>query len=187
MTIQDWSGQRASNIASEICGFLTVLAGTVVLHSTREPDQTVSAGRSLFSLAEPGRQVYCPNYPHYLFCLLPQTCMHHSRQKYTGISKGTAMLGSKERMTPLHANSSLLCGKTTLCRDHPGCLVLHVFFLRPSAAVEDRIWCAPIDTRSKQFQNFVEIATSTLFPSQCPQYLLPNNLASSLTMPCKIL
>ncbi|XP_066313012.1 probable magnesium transporter NIPA6 isoform X1 [Miscanthus floridulus] len=40
---KDWSGQRASNIASEICGFLTVLAGTVVLHSTREPDQTVSA------------------------------------------------------------------------------------------------------------------------------------------------
>ena len=55
MTIQDWSGQRASNIASEICGFLTVLAGTVVLHSTREPDQTVSAGRSLFSLVERGR------------------------------------------------------------------------------------------------------------------------------------
>ncbi|KAG2602261.1 hypothetical protein PVAP13_5KG668100 [Panicum virgatum] len=40
---KDWSGQRASNIASEICGFLTVLAGTVVLHSTREPDQTASA------------------------------------------------------------------------------------------------------------------------------------------------
>lgn len=54
MTIQDWSGQRASNIASEICGFLTVLAGTVVLHSTREPDQTVSAGRSLFTSVEPG-------------------------------------------------------------------------------------------------------------------------------------
>ncbi|WVZ68004.1 hypothetical protein U9M48_017001 [Paspalum notatum var. saurae] len=40
---KDWYGQKASNIASEICGFLTVLAGTVVLHSTREPDQTVSA------------------------------------------------------------------------------------------------------------------------------------------------
>ncbi|KAL5673224.1 hypothetical protein ACJX0J_017530, partial [Zea mays] len=41
--LKDWSGQRASNIAFEICGFLTVLAYTVVLHSTREPDQTVSA------------------------------------------------------------------------------------------------------------------------------------------------
>lgn len=39
---KDWSGQSASIIASEICGFLTVLAGTVVLHSTREPDQTLS-------------------------------------------------------------------------------------------------------------------------------------------------
>ncbi|KAG8081536.1 hypothetical protein GUJ93_ZPchr0178g7184 [Zizania palustris] len=40
---KDWSGQSASKIASEICGFLTVLAGTVVLHSTREPDQTLSS------------------------------------------------------------------------------------------------------------------------------------------------
>jgi hypothetical protein len=40
---KDWSGQSASKIASEICGFLTVLAGTLVLHSTREPDQTLSA------------------------------------------------------------------------------------------------------------------------------------------------
>ena len=61
MTIQDWSGQRASNIASEICGFLTVLAGTVVLHSTREPDQTASAGRSLFNLVEL-LQWFSPNY-----------------------------------------------------------------------------------------------------------------------------
>ncbi|PKA64766.1 hypothetical protein AXF42_Ash016797 [Apostasia shenzhenica] len=35
---KDWSGQSASDIASEICGFITVLAGTVVLHSTRERD-----------------------------------------------------------------------------------------------------------------------------------------------------
>ncbi|CAA7396810.1 unnamed protein product [Spirodela intermedia] len=35
---RDWSGQKASNIASEICGFITVLSGTTVLHSTRESD-----------------------------------------------------------------------------------------------------------------------------------------------------
>ncbi|KAJ6965173.1 hypothetical protein NC652_003165 [Populus alba x Populus x berolinensis] len=34
----DYSGQSASSIASELCGFLTVLSGTAVLHSTREPD-----------------------------------------------------------------------------------------------------------------------------------------------------
>ncbi|KAF0928249.1 hypothetical protein E2562_038986 [Oryza meyeriana var. granulata] len=39
---KDWSGQSISSIASEICGFLTVLSGTVVLHSTRESDQTIS-------------------------------------------------------------------------------------------------------------------------------------------------
>ncbi|XP_010256296.1 PREDICTED: probable magnesium transporter NIPA6 isoform X2 [Nelumbo nucifera] len=35
---KDWSGQSASNIVSVLCGFITVLSGTAVLHSTREPD-----------------------------------------------------------------------------------------------------------------------------------------------------
>ncbi|KAL1347034.1 probable magnesium transporter NIPA6 isoform X2 [Arachis stenosperma] len=38
----DYSGQSISSIASELCGFITVLSGTVVLHSTREPDPPVS-------------------------------------------------------------------------------------------------------------------------------------------------
>ncbi|XWS55059.1 hypothetical protein CRYUN_Cryun10bG0142600 [Craigia yunnanensis] len=33
---KDWSGQNVSNIASEICGFITVLSGTIILHATRE-------------------------------------------------------------------------------------------------------------------------------------------------------
>ncbi|CAK9142766.1 unnamed protein product [Ilex paraguariensis] len=35
---RDWSGQSAGNIISVLCGFITVLSGTMVLHSTREPD-----------------------------------------------------------------------------------------------------------------------------------------------------
>ncbi|XP_074585218.1 putative magnesium transporter NIPA6 [Curcuma longa] len=35
---KDWSGQSASNITSEICGLITVISGTTVLHSTRDPD-----------------------------------------------------------------------------------------------------------------------------------------------------
>ncbi|XP_054793998.1 probable magnesium transporter NIPA7 [Prosopis cineraria] len=35
---KDYNGQSASSIASELCGFITVLSGTTVLHSTREPD-----------------------------------------------------------------------------------------------------------------------------------------------------
>uniref|UniRef100_A0A6N2LHU4 Probable magnesium transporter n=1 Tax=Salix viminalis TaxID=40686 RepID=A0A6N2LHU4_SALVM len=35
---KDYSGQSASSIASELCGFVTVLSGTFILHSTREPD-----------------------------------------------------------------------------------------------------------------------------------------------------
>ncbi|CAD5163574.1 unnamed protein product, partial [Musa acuminata subsp. malaccensis] len=42
---KDWSGQSASNIASEICGLITVISGTTVLHSTRESDQTSSSGK----------------------------------------------------------------------------------------------------------------------------------------------
>ncbi|XP_064956528.1 probable magnesium transporter NIPA6 [Musa acuminata AAA Group] len=40
---KDWSGQSASNIASEICGLITVISGTTVLHSTREPDPPSSS------------------------------------------------------------------------------------------------------------------------------------------------
>ncbi|XP_021753121.1 probable magnesium transporter NIPA6 isoform X1 [Chenopodium quinoa] len=37
---KDWSGQDASSIASEICGFITVLTGTIILHATRDQEQT---------------------------------------------------------------------------------------------------------------------------------------------------
>ncbi|KAL4559129.1 hypothetical protein LXL04_031263 [Taraxacum kok-saghyz] len=36
---KDWSGQSASTVISVLCGFMTVLSGTMILHSTREPDQ----------------------------------------------------------------------------------------------------------------------------------------------------
>ncbi|XXG65178.1 hypothetical protein AAC387_Pa05g2949 [Persea americana] len=35
---KDWSGQSASSVASEICGLVTVLSGTTVLHTNREPE-----------------------------------------------------------------------------------------------------------------------------------------------------
>lgn len=37
--VQDWSGQDVGSIASEICGFITVLSGTVILHATREEEE----------------------------------------------------------------------------------------------------------------------------------------------------
>lgn len=36
---QDYNGQSASSIISELCGFITVLSGTTILHSTRDPDK----------------------------------------------------------------------------------------------------------------------------------------------------
>ncbi|KAJ3672418.1 hypothetical protein LUZ60_007139 [Juncus effusus] len=39
---KDWSGQTISSIASEFCGLLTILSGTVLLHTARE--QELAAG-----------------------------------------------------------------------------------------------------------------------------------------------
>ncbi|XP_057966611.1 probable magnesium transporter NIPA6 isoform X3 [Malania oleifera] len=35
---KDWAGQDVSSIASEVCGFITVLSGTIILHGTREQE-----------------------------------------------------------------------------------------------------------------------------------------------------
>ncbi|WVZ01662.1 hypothetical protein V8G54_022468 [Vigna mungo] len=39
---KDWSGQDVSSITSEICGFITVLSGTIILHMTREQEDSNS-------------------------------------------------------------------------------------------------------------------------------------------------
>ncbi|XP_021286489.1 probable magnesium transporter NIPA6 isoform X1 [Herrania umbratica] len=41
---KDWSGQNVSSIASEICGFITVLSGTIILHATREQEPRPPVG-----------------------------------------------------------------------------------------------------------------------------------------------
>lgn len=42
--VQDWSGQNVSSIASEICGFITVLSGTIILHATKEQEPPPTQG-----------------------------------------------------------------------------------------------------------------------------------------------
>lgn len=42
--LQDWSGQNVSSIASELCGLVTVLSGTIILHSNREQEAAPAAG-----------------------------------------------------------------------------------------------------------------------------------------------
>ncbi|KAL6526011.1 hypothetical protein OROHE_015535 [Orobanche hederae] len=41
---KDWSGQNVSSITSEICGFIIVLSGTIILHMTREEEPTAATG-----------------------------------------------------------------------------------------------------------------------------------------------
>ncbi|GAB4855317.1 hypothetical protein Ancab_023936 [Ancistrocladus abbreviatus] len=50
---KDYSGQSASSIASELCGLITVLSGTTILHSTREPDQPSITGPDLYTPLSP--------------------------------------------------------------------------------------------------------------------------------------
>ncbi|XP_044508985.1 probable magnesium transporter NIPA6 isoform X1 [Mangifera indica] len=49
---KDWSGQDVSSIASEICGFITVVSGTIILHATREQEPaTPPAGTVTWSVS----------------------------------------------------------------------------------------------------------------------------------------
>lgn len=41
---KDWAGQSASDIVSAICGFITVLSGTIMLHVTREQEPVTLPG-----------------------------------------------------------------------------------------------------------------------------------------------
>ena len=47
-SVQDYSGQSISSIASELCGFITVLSGTTILHTTRDPDKPFITGMLCF-------------------------------------------------------------------------------------------------------------------------------------------
>ncbi|XP_027916672.1 probable magnesium transporter NIPA6 isoform X2 [Vigna unguiculata] len=38
---KDYSGQSISSIVSELCGLITILSGTTLLHSTKEPDSPI--------------------------------------------------------------------------------------------------------------------------------------------------
>ncbi|XP_073159327.1 probable magnesium transporter NIPA6 [Henckelia pumila] len=41
---KDWSGQNLSSITSELCGFITILTGTLILHMTREEEAPSTTG-----------------------------------------------------------------------------------------------------------------------------------------------
>ena len=44
--MQDWDGQTATNVVSEICGFITILSGTILLHSTKDSSDNRRSGIS---------------------------------------------------------------------------------------------------------------------------------------------
>ncbi|XP_074557287.1 putative magnesium transporter NIPA4 [Curcuma longa] len=48
---KDWDGQNIGNIVSEICGFVVVLSGTILLHVTKDYDR--NASRSVYAPLSP--------------------------------------------------------------------------------------------------------------------------------------
>ena len=40
---QDWDSQNGSQIATELCGFVTILSGTFLLHKTKDMGSTPTA------------------------------------------------------------------------------------------------------------------------------------------------
>ncbi|XWS67766.1 hypothetical protein CRYUN_Cryun04dG0033500 [Craigia yunnanensis] len=59
---KDWSGQNVSSIASEICGFITVLSGTIILHATREQEPPPPVGTVTWYVS--GDSINCPEDEH---------------------------------------------------------------------------------------------------------------------------
>lgn len=62
---KDWSGQDVGSIASEICGFITVLSGTVILHATREEEEQ-STGPGTLTWYVSGDPVKAINDDHFI-------------------------------------------------------------------------------------------------------------------------
>ncbi|KAL2537626.1 putative magnesium transporter NIPA6 [Forsythia ovata] len=52
---KDWSGQNTSSVISEICGFITVLSGTIILHVTREQEATTLPGTIIWYDGDPAK------------------------------------------------------------------------------------------------------------------------------------
>ncbi|KAK9154707.1 hypothetical protein Sjap_002187 [Stephania japonica] len=48
---EDWDGQNAGSIISEICGFIVVLSGTVLLHATKDSERSSSSRGNYASLS----------------------------------------------------------------------------------------------------------------------------------------
>ena len=54
--VQDWDSQTAPQIITELCGFVTILAGTFLLHATKDMSDT-TAGLSSFT-TPPGKHIH---------------------------------------------------------------------------------------------------------------------------------
>lgn len=51
MRLQDWASQSGLKIATQLCGFVTILSGTFLLHKTKDMGNSVSgSGRGSISM-----------------------------------------------------------------------------------------------------------------------------------------
>lgn len=46
--VQNWDSQSAAQIATEVCGFITILSGTFLLHKTKDMGKSPATEPPLF-------------------------------------------------------------------------------------------------------------------------------------------
>lgn len=47
---KDWDGQNPSQIITELCGFITILSGTFLLHTTKDMGDNMTSGLNMYSV-----------------------------------------------------------------------------------------------------------------------------------------
>ncbi|KAL5188642.1 putative magnesium transporter NIPA7 [Glycine soja] len=82
---KDYSGQSISSIASELCGFITILSGTTILHSTREPDPPVVAGNTSCTLVWRTWMIEAHHYSNliFIYTIVSESVVVYPRQQRT--------------------------------------------------------------------------------------------------------
>ena len=63
LNLQDWDSQDGSQIATELCGFVTILSGTFLLHKTQDMGNSTSTTDPPQAIHQSPNQINGPSNP----------------------------------------------------------------------------------------------------------------------------